>query len=245
MLTLSSISVAPSPQQTSPVVRAQPLLPARAGQAAVREAVAPAQVAPQGDAARVQASAAPVRAPVLPAQEAQAADSQSNAAAPERAGLPPPTVAQGAVARALPENRDAAPRQADRGVFSGDPSRAAEASNAPASDPQRAARDGGVSSEDEAGFPPVKNPALEAWDTQIKELLPNLWKASRFAVDMVIGEEARQAAAERAQKLEELHRRLSARPLASLPPGEPQQSYGSVLKSAQSAPPAPRVDRLI
>lgn len=90
MLTISSIAVAPAPQAT-PTVRAQPVMPARPGNAVSREGAGGAVVAPQGEAARVQVQAPPLLAPVVPLQEAQRADGYSNASAPERTGLPPPT----------------------------------------------------------------------------------------------------------------------------------------------------------
>jgi len=51
-----------------------------------------------------------------------------------------------------------------------------------------------------------------------------MWKASRAVVDMMIGEAAR-AAQERAKRLEELHTRLLAKPLAALLPEEAAQTY--------------------
>ncbi|TSE25213.1 hypothetical protein Tsedi_01459 [Tepidimonas sediminis] len=246
MLTISSIAVAPSPQAT-PVVRAQPVTPVRPGNAVARDAAAPAQVTPQGEAGRVQAAATPPLAPVAPAQETQRPDPQVNAAAPERAGLPP---AQGRPEPGPREQAQAAAQQAqqDRAerARAEDAGRRAEERRAQARGEAQRSEPAQRSDAQDEGYPPVKNPALEALDTQIKELLPNLWKASRTAVDMVIGEEARKAAAERAQKLEELHQRLNARPLASLPPGEPQQSYGVAADGAgRDAKPGPRIDRLV
>ena len=225
MLTISSIAVAPLPQQATPVVRAQPVTSAKPGNAVARDAAAPAQVTPQGDAARVQVAAAPPLAPVTPPQESQRAEGQTNAAVPERNGLPPATATEpGPRERAQAQAQAAQQERAERAREEDAARRAEERRALQRGDEQRRADAAGKAEE---GYPVVKNPALEALDKQIEELLPNLWKASRKVVDMVIGEEALKAAAERAQKLEELHQRLNAQPLASLPPGEPQQTYGA------------------
>ena len=242
MLTISSIAVGPAPQVT-PTVRAQPVTPTRPGNAVAREAVGADQVALQGEAARALAAAAPPLAPVPPAQEAQQAQLPTNARAPERTGLPVegPDVGprQRAQAQAAQDEQRRAERaRVEREQQQQDAQRRTE--QAPSKDAQQA------KAGDDPGFPPVKNPALEAWDTQIKELLPNLWKASRAAVDMVIGDEAREAAQQRAKTLEELHSRLNAPPLANLPPGEPQQTYGAASDSANpAAPTGQQIDRLV
>ncbi|MFN3828707.1 hypothetical protein EDC36_1175 [Tepidimonas ignava] len=242
MLTISSIAVGPSPQVT-PTVRAQPLTPARPGNAVAREAVGADQVAPQGEAARAQVAATPPLAPVSPAQEAQRAEAQTNPSAPERTGLPVAGPEGGPRQRAQAQAVQDEQRRAERARVERDQQQQAEqrrTEQAQAKDAQQA------QTGDDQGFPPVKNPALEALDTQIKELLPNLWKASRAAVDMVIGDEAREAAQQRAKALEELHTRLNAPPLANLPPGEPQQTYGAAADQGGSNPQAGRrVDRLV
>ena len=258
MLTISSIAVAPAPQST-PTVRAQPVMPARPSNAVARENAAGGVVAPQGEAARVQTQAAPpVLAPVTPAQEGQRADGFANAAAPERAGLPPPTAnaarggagAEGggvaARVRAAEEDRrarEAEEAQAQRRLDEQAQQRAAQAN------PIRAqgARSGAAPdrTDGEADFPKVKNPALERLDTQIKELLPNMWKASRAAVDMVIGEEALKAAQERAQRLEELQARLNTRPLANVPADEAAQTYGEAVQGEPRTVPGSQLDRLV
>lgn len=247
MLTISSIAVAPSPQQATPLVRAQPVTPAKPGQAVARDAAAPAQVAPLGDAARASVAATPPLAPVVPAQEAQRADGQANAAAPERTGLLQPARPQespGPREQAQAAAQVAQQERSDRARIE-EAARRAEERRAQRQGEERAVRTGEAGGQDE-GFPPVKNPALEALDAQIKEFLPNLWRASRTAVDMVIGEEARQAAAERAKKLEELHNRLNARPLANVPPGEPQQTYRAATEEVTKQGRAgQQIDRLV
>ncbi len=224
-----------------------------------RETVAGGAVAPQGEAARIQAQAAPpVLAPVTPAQEGQRADGFANAAAPERSGLPPPTAKESGVAagaeggglaarvRAVEEERrtrEAEDAQAQRRLDERAQQRALQA------DPARArGACGGATpnrAEGEADFPEVKNPALERLDTQIKELLSNMRKASRAAVDMVIGEEALKAAQERAQRLEELHARLNTRPLANLAPDEAAQTYGEAARGESRPVPGSQLDRLV
>ncbi|MEW6693886.1 MAG: hypothetical protein AB1371_02870 [Pseudomonadota bacterium] len=245
MLTISSIAVAPAPQ-TTPTVRAQPVSPVRPSQAVARDNAAGSVVAPQGEAARVQAQAAPpLLAPVTPPAEGQRADGMGNAAAPERSGLPVPAE----------RNRPQVPTAAQRPADAPASDATAQAGGAqPQSAPQRAQartadgaarspQPGAVARQDE-GFPPVKNPALEALDTQIKELLPNMWKASRAAVDMVIGEEALQAEQERAKRLEALQTQLTSPPLAGVPPGEPEQTYGQAREAGRRPASGGQIDQL-
>lgn len=252
MLTISSIAVAPAPQ-TTPTVRAQPVTPARPGNAVSRESAGGAVVAPQGEAARVQVQAPPPLAPVTPLQEAQRADGYPNAAAPERTGLPPPTAtaarsgepaADGgrAPTRAAEDDRRAREAEGQQRAQAAQ-RRAQERGARAAESPQ--GREAPDERADEQAFPEVKNPAQEALDTQIKELLPNMWKASRAAVDMVIGEEARKAAEERAKRLEELQARLNARPLANLPPDEAAQTYGATANAAERPSAGAQIDRLV
>lgn len=243
MLTISSIAVAPSPQSV-PVVRAQPVTPAKPGQAVARDSAAPQQVAPQGEAARVQAVTPSPLAPVPPVQEAQPGEGQTNATVPQRSGLPPEVMREpGPRERAQANERAAQQARSDRTQAEQAARRAEERRAQQQADAEVNAR---ATDRADEGFPPVKNPALEALETQIKELLPNLWKASRTAVDMMIGEEARQAAAERAKWLEELHNHLNARPLAALPPGEPQQTYGAAASdSGRGDANGRQIDRLV
>lgn len=251
-MTISSIAVAPAPQST-PTVRAQPVTPARPSNAVARDNAAGAVVAPQGEAARAQALAAPpVLAPVSPAQEGQRADGFANGAAPERSGLPLPAArgekaggdnprAADALATTDQEAAQARAAERDKRV------REAQEANARRRTEEEArsgrARDGAGRS-DEKAFPEVKNPALEAMDVQIKDLLPNMWKASRAAVDLMIGEEAVQAAQERAQRLEELQNRLNTRPLANLPPSEAAQNYGAAAGGDNRPTPGGQIDQL-
>ncbi|MCX7693545.1 hypothetical protein LCC91_07405 [Tepidimonas taiwanensis] len=251
MLTISSIAVAPAPQMT-PTVRAQPVTPARPGNAVSRDSAGGAVVAPQGEAARVQVQAPPPLAPVTPPQEAQRADGYPNAAAPERTGLPPPTAAAARAGDPAADGGRASMRAAEDGrrAQEAEAQQRAQAAQRRAQERVRAeesvqAREAADERADEPAFPEVKNPALEALDTQIKELLPNMWKASRAAVDMVIGEEARKAAEERAKRLEELQARLNARPLANLPPDEAAQTYGATANAAERPSAGAQIDRLV
>ena len=252
MLTISSIAVAPAPQST-PTVRAQPVTPARPSNAVARDNAAGAVVAPQGEAARAQALAAPpVLAPVSPAQEGQRADGFANGAAPERSGLPLPAARgekaggdnpRAADALATTDQEAAQARAAERDkrareAHNADAQRRAEAQSRPGRPGDAAGRSG------QKDFPEVKNPAQEAMDVQIKDLLPNMWKASRAAVDMMIGQEAVQAAQERAQRLEELQTRLNTRPLANLPPNDAAQNYGAAADTGNRPAPGGQIDQL-
>ncbi|TSE36238.1 hypothetical protein [Tepidimonas charontis] len=267
MLTISSIAVAPMPQTTPPVARAQPVAAARPSNAVAREQSG-VSVAPQGEIARVQAQAAPSPlAPVAPVQEGQRADAMTNAAAPERSGLPLPTAVErggpaGAVSangatggRPVQEQADAerdARAPSDATARATDPRQRTERAAAQAPDDPAARREGAdrsAAAEATAAQPDtplvkVKNPAQEALETQIKELLPNMWKASRAAVDMMIGEEAREAAQERAKRLEALQARLLAQPLAALPPEEAAQTYSEAAQGQPSSTAGTRIDRL-
>lgn len=247
MLTISSIAVAPAPQST-PTVRAQPVTPARPSSAVSRESTGGAVVAPQGEAARAQMQAPSPLSPVAPTQEGQRADAYNNAAAPERSGLPPPTAntvrggetsqeKSRADARAVEEERRI--REAEQQRLQAAKRRLQEQAGA-----TERVKQAGRASDEDKGFPEVKNPALEALDNQIKELLPNMWKASRAAVDMMIGEAALKAAQERAKRLEELQNRLNVRPLANVPV-EAAQTYDAAAKAADQPFAGAQLDRLV
>lgn len=244
MLTISSIAVAPAPQAT-PTVRAQPVTPARPSNAVARENAAGTVVAPQGEAARAQAQTAPPLAPVTPAQEGQRADGFANGAAPERTGLLLPAGAAGQrggdPAAQADEAAQARAAEQDRRAREAEAQRRAEAGQRRAESRTGETADRG---DGPPAFPDVKNPAQEALDTQIKELLPNMWKASRAAVDMMIGEEAVEAAQERAKRLEELQTRLNARPLANVPADEAAQTYGAAADAGNRPAPGGQLDQL-
>lgn len=172
MLNISSVSVSPWPQST-PTVKAQPVTPTKQSKAvSLENAGASLPVTPMGESGKALATYAPsTLAPVAPTGETANTSVLANPAVPERTGLPNEPVAQPS---AQPVNAKA-----------------------------KAAPDGPASSK--ASFPgqlpePYKAPDEVALEQQINEFVPNLWKASRAAVDVLIGEEAQAAAmAARAQ----------------------------------------------
>jgi hypothetical protein len=90
-----------------------------------------------------------------------------------------------------------------------------------------------------------KDPVVEAMETQIKELLPNLWKASRAAVDVLIGEEAKAAAAERAARFDE-GMADAASAVAEMVAQEASESYkAQAVDAAASSAPGSRVSKLV
>lgn len=70
--------------------------------------------------------------------------------------------------------------------------------------------------------PEMKNPAEVALDEQIDNFIPNLWQASRAAVDVLIGEEAL-AAAQRANDM--------ARAMPSEPPAPSSEAVADAAQS--------------
>jgi hypothetical protein len=234
-----------------------------------RDQAAGGAVTEQGDLARVQAqSAPPLLAPVAPAQEGQRADVPNNPAAPERAGVVPgPASPQAQVAgagreparagsvgdRSTGEARTAPAQAVDKGDAAARNSAAAAAGEGVPAAKQADARSSRTSGAQEARDAErqreqqrsleERNPALKALDQQIRDLLPNMWKASRAAVDMMIGEEARKAAEERAQRLQALHERLVEPPLARLAE-QAAQNYAATGGSTQPAEPGQQLDRL-
>ncbi len=214
MLNISSIAVAPLPPQ-APTVKVQPVVPVKPSNTVSPENVGVSVVvSPGGDGARAEPVYRPsAMPPVNPTGEAATVRVRNNGAAPERVG----EVAASAVA-AVAVNRAAATEGAPD----------AEAINPVREAAQTQAQDNQQRVEDEQADPSVqaraqaeaqaqaqaealrfkgelprevKSPAREALDLQINELLPNMWKASRAAVDVLIGEEARAAAAARAEVL--------------------------------------------
>lgn len=186
MLTISSIGVMPWPQQ-APTTKVQPVTATKTSDAVSSDnAKAVAAAGASGDPGRVQAAYVPsAMPPVEPTAEAMRPDMPNNAQAPERSGLgqPAPAVAQEPPAAA---RQGRAARQAAQAEASSDAADKAEARKN--SDLQRY----------KGELPEAyRSPVQEAMDTQIKELLPNMWAASRAAVDVLIGEEARAAAAAR------------------------------------------------
>jgi hypothetical protein len=238
MLTISSVAVAPMPQQAPAVRPQQPVTSVKPSNAVSPSSLGvPAAAAQAGQGLGVQALYAPsALPPVAPTSEVAKVEPEKNAAAPEKVGLAQATtvglarspVAEAALAVAAtrangnaggtssagsttaaasangnanttsatgnenPVNATAQQEQARR-TQDAQAEQGAQQANARAE--QRRAQ------ADRAPVVEVKNPAMEAMDTQIKELLPNMWKASRAAVDVLIGEEAMAAAAARAEVL--------------------------------------------
>ena len=199
MLTISSIGVMPWPQQ-APTTKAQPVTATKTSNAVSAENARPgSSVVSAGDAAQVQATYAPsALPPVDPASEAQVAVTYSNAQAPERSGQAPAAQAP----------FSGQPQEADR-LSEAQTQEAAvrleeQASNNRSTDPQVAQQQSEEIRRFKGELPvEYKSPVQEALDTQINELLPNMWAASRAAVDVLIGDEAVAAAAARAAEAAE------------------------------------------
>jgi hypothetical protein len=194
MLTISSIGVMPWPQQ-APTTKAQPVTATKTSNAVSAENARPgSSVVSAGDAAQVQATYAPSSLPpVDPASEALAAVTYSNAQAPERSGqVPAQQVQPSDQQEDLARVRDAQTEQPSARTQE-------QALSNRRTDPQVAQQQSDEIRRFRGELPvEYKSPVQEALDTQIKDLLPNMWAASRAAVDVLIGDDARAAAAARA-----------------------------------------------
>jgi hypothetical protein len=258
MLHINSIGVAPWPQQ-APAAKAQPVGTAKASNVVSKDNMGTAvPVVSASEVGQVQAAFVPsALPPVNPIKEAVGADMLKNAAAPERSGGTPALAATGgrsnstanqsqdtgdtqqsaqasAAVEAAPEEAAAANLRAAPNalVANADIARQAESS-------KRAAAIGELATD-------PKDPVAEAMEAQIKEFLPNLWKASRAAVDVLIGEEAKAAAAERAARFdEELADAASA--VAEMVAQEASESYKAQAADAAGQTPAPgsRVSKMV
>lgn len=214
MLTISSVAVSPLPPQ-APTAKSQPVVPVKPSNTVSPENVGVSVVVTQsGDGGRTAAVYTPAALPpVNPSGQAATVEVEKNAAAPDKAGVVPAAAlaASGAVAAASQLRATAGTPAAEGPETAQDP-----ATNETATDPSaqdqarqaqadRAERNAQARAEQQrfkGEFPrEVKNPVQEAMDTQINELLPNMWKASRAAVDVLIGDDARAAAAARAEVL--------------------------------------------
>lgn len=208
MLTISSVAVSPVPPQAPTVVRVQPTTPVKASDNVSAEnqgVVAP--VAPAGEGFRVQGVLAPSSLPpVNPTGETPRINNFNNTATPERLG---DAVVVSAALSQLPTAALASSsiRNEKSSVNASEPSReeANAARQASENDGSAAVSQGKVNQESPRfrGELPVqvKNPAMEAMEAQINDLLPNIWSASRAAVDVLIGEEARASSAARSELL--------------------------------------------
>ena len=221
MLNLSSVAVAPVPAQGPVSARVQPTTPARASEhVSPRNQGVSAPVAPAGEGSRTQvAYAPPSLPPVNPTDQALRANMYDNAAAPERFTTQA-SVASANLAASVAAQRQAfatpaqqpteqgAPEQGVPEQGLADAERAAQGVGLLAPNPQRVeqertertrAQEARQTQAIEGQMPPPQpNPVDEARANQIRDLLPNVWSASRFAADQLIGEEAREAAQRRA-----------------------------------------------
>jgi len=211
MLTISSVAVSNAPPQ-APVVKAQPSPPAKAGAGVSPQNAGVSVEVSEAGAGRVEAVYVPQPfAPVSPASQAPEARLSSNPAAPERvAEVAASAVAAVAVGQALrareagadvteaPSVQEAAQVQAQE--KRGGAKRTVAADELASSEGAESARQSRASVPRFKGEFPVeyKAPDQLAQESQINDLLQNTWKASRAAVDVLIGEEARAAAAARA-----------------------------------------------
>ncbi|MDO8274155.1 MAG: hypothetical protein Q7T22_01360 [Serpentinimonas sp.] len=183
MLNISSVAVAPVPAQGPVAARVQPTTPARASEhVSPRSQGVGAPVAPAGEGSRTQvAYAPPALPPVNPTDQALRANMYDNSAAPERfnaqshADLAASVLAQRQALEAAPSLQGFEQERVER---------ARREQPAPKLEGQMP--------------PPQPNPVDEARANQIRDLLPNVWSASRFAADQLIGDEAREAAQRRA-----------------------------------------------
>ena len=215
MLNISSVAVAPVPAQGPVSARVQPVTPARASEhVSPRNQGVSVPVTPAGEGSRTQALYAPPSLPpVNPTDQALRAHLYDNAAAPERfnfqasvatAHMAAAVAAQRqalaapaqAAAQGLPEQGRAEPERAAQGVApqSPNPQRLEQERNE-----RTRAQEARQTQAIEGQMPPAQpDPVDEARANQIRDLLPNVWSASRFAADQLIGEEAREAAQRRA-----------------------------------------------
>ncbi|MEW5886234.1 MAG: hypothetical protein AB1735_05975 [Pseudomonadota bacterium] len=257
MLNISSVAVAPVPAQGPVSARVQPLTPARASEhVSPRNQGVSAPVTPAGEGSRTQVLYAPPSLPpVNPTDQALRAHLYDNAAAPERFNFQT-SVATAQMAAAVAAQRQAlaAPAQAAAQgppePGRAEPERAAQGVAPPAPNPQRLeqertertrAQEARQTQAIEGQMPPAQpDPVDEARANQIRDLLPNVWSASRFAADQLIGEEAREAAQRRADLI------------APLPPSPIERALEAAAENYQltSSLPLPpsagvNVDRLI
>ncbi|MEN9385017.1 MAG: hypothetical protein RI959_123 [Pseudomonadota bacterium] len=255
MLHINSISVAPWPQQAASV-KAQPVTTAKASNVVSKDSAGSAvSAAASGEVGRVQATFLPsALPPVNPVKEAVGADMLNNAAAPERSG----EVASQVSAQVRSRGRSVVSEAAQ--ALGAQPSSATGVANAASGDEASAKIDPLAMADAQAlrandskqrpspiGELPTdpKDPVVEAMETQIKELLPNLWKASRAAVDVLIGEEAKAAAAERAARFDE-GMADAASAVAEMVAQEASESYkAQAVDAAASSAPGSRVSKLV
>jgi len=189
MLNISSVAVAPVPAQGPVAARVQPATPARASEhVSPRSQGVGAPVAPAGEGSRTQvAYAPPALPPVNPTDQPLRANMYDNAAAPERLNAQ----AHADLAASVLAQRQAL--EAAPGLQGPEQERIEHARQV-----RQVRQERQVQNPEGQLPPPQRNPVDVALDNQIRDLLPNVWSASRFAADQLIGEEAREAAQQRA-----------------------------------------------
>ncbi len=267
MLTISSVAVSPMPVQGPVLARTQPVTPTRPSETVSPEnRGVGTPVSVSGEAGRAQVVyAPPALPPVDPTGELLRAENFNNTAAPERFNAQA-LAAQAGFAASVAAQRhalegqapDLAGPQQQQGAQTGQGLAQAPQAQAQAQagqqpgqltpslqrmeqerlertqlERQRQNLEGQLP-------PPPPNPVDEARANQIRDLLPNVWSASRFAADQLIGEEAREAAQRRAELL------------APDPPGPTDRALEAAAENYQrtSSLPLPpsagiNVDRLI
>jgi len=199
MLTISSISVSPWPQQM-PTVKAQPVSATKSSNAVSDDSAGEAvPVAGIGDAGAVLATYAPsALPPASPVAESASTDLPPNAAVPDEA--------RKVVDSALAQREAAQAAQLARGGQS--------SANKAVAEQARSTRFQGE-------LPPeFKHPEQKALETKINDFVPNLWKASGAAVDVLIGDDAKAAAAARAEVFDQLAK-AADNPVAAEAPVDP------------------------
>ena len=220
MLTISSVAVSPMPVQGPVLARTQPVTPTRPSETVSPEnrgVGVPVNVS--GEAGRAQVVyAPPALPPVDPTGEALRPENFNNTAAPERFNAQA-LAAQAGFAASVAAQRQALDAQAtqqvglqEQGAQAGQELAQVQAGQQAAQftpslqrmEQERLERTQLLERQrrmEEQLPPPPPNPVDEARANQIRDLLPNVWSASRFAADQLIGEEAREAAQRRAELL--------------------------------------------
>lgn len=192
MSTIASVGMSPWPQ-SSPSTKVQPATPAKLSNVVSPEnAGVRMPVAPMGELAQVQATYRPgTLPPVDPASQAADPTVLANAAVPERSGQLPPALQVGSTDGNTPRHAGVSAVSDRARPTPAEPATQRNTADArPAPSPKESAYPGQLPK-------PYQPPVDVAMEKQINELIPNLWKASRAAVDVLIGEKAQAAVAAR------------------------------------------------
>lgn len=231
MLNISSVVVAPRPPQ-APAAKVQPVTAAKPSNAVSPENTGPtvaAVAAAEGNRVQTVATPGPM-APVEPAREAMAAEVQANVAAPTRLTAAPATVARAAPSTPAPQASAPTVQAASVNDLANPPPPSREVAELPP--PGR--RDSPAARFRGELPPEVKNPADAAIEQQVNNLIPSLWEASRVAVDVLIGEEAKAAAARAAEIAQNLN------PQPYVPSGDQAIEAAQTYVAQTASPPEPQ-----